>query len=262
MQCALVAGGSKGIGFAIAEALARRRYNLILVGRDLNALDDAKMKLESAYQVHVDTIVADLALASSAKEIADWCTEKNILLTMLCNVAGLGGPIDYLSLPVDKLRNMVELNVQSVIALCQALLPLLEKNAPAYILNVSSMAGFAPIPVKNVYASTKAAIIFFSYSLRYQVKRKNISVSCLCPGPVFTKAGIEKDTADKAGWFGKKMAVNPKKVGEIAVRRTLNGRLIIVPGLLAKSMSVILRVLPRRLIALIYYKLGEKSTGY
>ncbi|GAC1421695.1 MAG: hypothetical protein NVS9B7_13450 [Flavisolibacter sp.] len=134
----------------------------------------------------------------------------------------------------------------------------LEKNAPSFILNVGSTAGFAPIPVKNLYSATKSATIFFSYALRYQLKDKKISVSCLCPGPVFTKEEIKKDTIEKLGCFGKLLEVSPQKVGEIAVHRTLRGRLIIVPGNLAWIMSILLRALPRQLLVFIYYKLGNK----
>jgi short-subunit dehydrogenase len=216
-------------------------------------LNAAKNNLEEAYKIHVETLVHDLSLETTADEIAAWCQEKNLQLKMLCNVAGLGGAKDYLSLPLSELRYMINLNVESDMALCLRLLPLLELNAPSYILNVGSMAGFSPIPVKNLYSATKSAIIFFSYNLRYQLKKKNISVSCLCPGPVFTKEEIRKDTIEKLGWFGKAMEVNAKRVGEIAVRRTLNGRLIIVPGTLAKIMSLFLRLLPRRLLVFIYY---------
>jgi len=255
---ALVAGGSKGIGYALAEALASRGYNLILIARGLDSLVAAKNKLESAYKVHVEILVNDLSRQESSNEISQWCIERNIPLKMLCNVAGFGGARDYLStLPLDTLRYMVRLNVESAMALSLQLLPLLEKNAPSYILNVASMAGFAPIPVKNMYSATKAAVIFFSYSLRYQLKEKNISVSCLAPGPVFTKPEIIQDTKDKLGRFGMKMAVPPKKVGEVAIRKTLKKRMIIVPGTLAKITSIIIRVLPRRLVTAIYYKAGK-----
>jgi short-subunit dehydrogenase len=124
---------------------------------------------------------------------------------------------------------MINLNVGSAMALTLTLLPLLEKNAPSYILNVAIMAGFAPIPVKNMYSATKSAVVFFSYSLSYQLEEKKISVSVLCPGPVFTKPEIKEDTRKKLGWFGMLMAVPPEKVGEVAVRETLNGKLVIVP---------------------------------
>ncbi len=256
---ALIAGGSKGIGFAIAEALAKRGYNLILIARGMDGLVNAKNKLETAYPVHVEVLSFDLSKEETATAIATWCTNKNIHLKMLCNVAGLGGDDDYLSLSLDSLRYMVRLNVESAMALSLTLLPLLEKNAPAYILNVASMAGFGPIPSKNIYSATKAAVVSFSYSLRYQLREKNISVSCLAPGPVYTKPSIEKATKKQLGWFGDQLAVSPARVGEIAVRKTLKGRPMITPGTLAKILSVVLRVLPKRFVAYIYGKAGDRS---
>ena len=218
----------------------------------------AKSKLESMYNVHVEILQYDLSKKEAATEIAAWCTKKNIYLKMLCNVAGFGGSSDYLTLPLDSLRYMVNLNVESCMALSLTLLPLLEKNAPSYILNVGSMAGFAPIPIKNMYSATKSAVVFFSYSLRYQLKDKDISVSCLAPGPVYTKPEIIKETKKQLGKFGEKMARMPHKVGEMAVRKTLKGKMIIVPGFLANMMSQFLRILPKRTSASIYNRVGKR----
>ncbi len=253
---ALIAGGSKGIGYAIAEALAKRKYNLVLVARHTDSLTAAKNKLEAAYHINVEILQHDLSKETAATEIAQWCTENNIFLKMLCNVAGIGGAKDYLSLPLDSLRYMVNLNVESCMALSLTLLPLLEKNAPSYILNVASMAAFAPIPAKNMYSATKSAVLFYSYSLRYQLRKKNISVSVLCPGPVYTKPEIKEDTKKKLGWLGNQMAVSPKRVGEIAVRQTFNEKMVIIPGTLNKVLAFVVRVLPRRWITAIYAKLG------
>ena len=256
---ALVAGGSKGIGYGIAEALAKRGYNLILIARHLDTLQKAKSILEENYSVHVEILPMDLSFEESAGKIAKWCTDRNIRLKVLCNVAGFGGSRDYLSLPLDSLRYMIRLNIESCMALSLTLLPLLEKNAPSYILNVASMAGFAPIPVKNLYSATKSAVVFFSYSLRYQLKGRNISVSCLCPGPVFTKPEIVKDTKEKLGWFGMKMALGPATVGEYAIKKTFKKKLIIIPGTLAKISAGLIRFLPRRWIVSLYGKAGDKS---
>jgi short-subunit dehydrogenase len=254
---ALVAGGSKGIGYAIAESLAKRGFNLILIARHEGPLKAAKDKLEAAYHINVEILMHDLSLEKSAEEIAQWCKVRNIPLKVLCNVAGLGGARDYLSLPVDSLRYMVNLNVESCMALTLAVLPLLEKNAPAYILNVGSMAGYAPIPTKNMYSATKSAVLYFSYALRYQLKDKNISVSCLTPGPVFTKPSIKADTKKNLGWFGLQLAVSPERVGEIAVKDMLDEKMLIIPGTLPKIMSVFVRVLPKRWMASLYDKVGD-----
>ena len=257
---ALIAGGSKGIGYALAEAWAKRNYNLVLVARHWDSLSSAKQKLESKFGIHVELLSYDLSREESATEIAKWCIDKNIRLKALCNVAGAGGSRDYLSTTLDSLRYMVRLNVESCMALTLTLLPLLEKNAPSYILNVASMAGFAPIPLKNMYSATKSAVIFFSYALHYQLREKNISVSCLAPGPVYTKPEIKEETRKQLGKFGDKMARTPERVGEKAVRKMLKGQMIIVPGFLANVMSGILRTLPRRTAAAIYNKVGKKPT--
>src|SRR5688572_9538006 len=80
---ALVAGGSKGIGYAISEALAKRKYNLILIARHQDALLVAKEKLESAYKIHVEILTLDLASEPTAGTIAKWCIDRNIRLKML-----------------------------------------------------------------------------------------------------------------------------------------------------------------------------------
>jgi short-subunit dehydrogenase len=255
---ALIAGGSKGIGYALAEALAKRGYNLILIARHWDSLSSAKLKLEAAYPIHVELLSYDLSKEESAAAITQWCMERDIPLKVLCNVAGAGGSRDYLRTSLDTLRYMVRLNVESCMSLTLQLLPLLERNAPAYVLNVASMAGFAPIPIKNMYSATKSAVLFFSYSLRYQLKDKNISVSCLAPGPVYTKPEIKAETKKQLGWLGDKMAVPPHRVGEKAVKKMLRGRMIIVPGFLAHTMSVLLRMMPRRMAAGVYDRLGKQ----
>ena len=127
---ALITGGSKGIGYGIAEALAKRGYNLILVARHEDSLLSAKNNLESAYNIHVEILVNDVSLEGSSDEILQWCISRDIPLKLLCNNAGIGGANDFLSASLDSMRYMVRLNVESGMALTLRLLPVLEKNAP------------------------------------------------------------------------------------------------------------------------------------
>lgn len=256
---AIVAGGSKGIGFAIAEALAKRKYNLVLIARSEQPLINARKILEDKYNIQVEILSADLTNDSVAPQLARWSKQNNLPLKMLCNVAGMGGTNDFLKLPADSIRYMIELNLEAPVIMVHHFLPLLEQNKPSFILNVSSMAGFSPIPVKNIYAASKSGLTFFSYSLRYQLKNKGVSVSCLAPGPVYTKPEIVKDTKEKLGWFGDFMEVPTTKVGEVAVKKTLKGKMIIVPGKPARFASNIIRALPRRWAASIYNALGNEN---
>ncbi len=261
MKYALVSGGSKGIGFAIASALAKRKFNLILVARNAEDLHDAKTKIENNHPVIVETLSFDLADERAAIKIGDWCSERNLPVSVLCNVTGMGGAADYLSNSLDEALYMLKLNMEPAVALTHQLLPLLKNNQPAYILNVSSMAGFAPISVKNIYSASKSAMIFFSYSLRYQLKASHISVSCLCPGPVFTRPDIEKETRAKLGRLGGWMAVSPEKIGETAIG-TFKKKMLIVPGALNKMVSLVIRTLPRTVICWLYYKLAGRSNHH
>ena len=257
-EYAVIAGGSKGIGYAIAEALAKRNYHLLLIARHTDALTAAKSNLEMLHPIHVEILTLDLTSEAAANHVGAFCSAKNLKVKILCNVAGIGGAKDYLSKSTEEMRMMLHLNIESVISLTASLLPHLEANAPAFIMNVASLAGFAPIPIKNLYSASKSAVIFFSYSLHYQLKAKQVNVTCLCPGPVATKDEIVQDTIHKLGSLGKQMMLDPEKVGEIAVRYMLKGRLIIVPGFLARIFSVLLRTLPRRLLVLIYFKMGKQ----
>ncbi len=259
MGWALIAGGSKGIGFSIAESLARRSYNLVLVARNQTDLLFAKEKIEKEFPVKVEILSHDLALTDTASIISDWCIGRNLEINILCNAAGMGGSNDFPDLTLDELRAMVGLNLESAIILSSIMIPILKKNVPSYILNIGSMAGFAPLPVKSVYASTKSALISFSYSLRSLLKSENISVSCLCPGPVFTKPTIEKETIHQLGWLGRHMSVRPEIVGEMAVRGMLAHKMMIIPGKLATLISCLLKILPDRFLTYISYSIRKQN---
>jgi short-subunit dehydrogenase len=253
MSWALVAGGSKGIGFSIAEALAKRRYNLLLVARNHDDLILAKKILEKSYPVEVETLTCDVSRTESTIKIQDWCNDKRFNINILCNVAGSGGSADFPESSLNEVRTLISTNLESTITLSSILIPHLKANAPSYILNVGSLAGFAPVLIKSVYASAKSAVHSFSYSLRYILKPDKISVSCLCPGPVFTKPSIANETMKQMGWLGKHMAMDAGPVGELAVRALLRKKMIIVPGKLATLISYVLRILPDQFISYLIY---------
>jgi len=258
MKWALIAGGSKGLGFSIAKALAKRKNNLLLIARNEAELLTSKEQLQSQYNIQVNILACDLSLPESAALIADHCKAGSLEINILCNAAGLGGAKDFPNLSLNELRTMISTNLESAVSLCFLLEPLLKQSAPSYILNIGSMAGFAPIPIKAVYASTKSALLIFSYSLRNLLKPAHISVTCACPGPIFTKPSIEEETVRQLGWFGKKMALKPDDAGEVIVRAMLNGKMNVVPGKLAKLVSFFLRIIPNGLITRLQYILKKK----
>ncbi len=255
---AVIAGGSKGLGLSIAKAIAKRNFNLLLISRNEQELLTSKEQLQSQYNIQVSILACDLSLPESASAIFDYCSDKHLEINILCNAAGLGGAKDFQNLPLNELRAMIRTNLESTVSLCSLLEPMLKQSAPSYILNIGSMAGFAPIPIKAVYASTKSALYIFSCSLRNLLKPSNISVTCACPGPIFTKPAIQEETIRRLGWFGKKMAVKPDYAGEAIVRAMLNGKMVVVPGKLAKLVSFLLRMVPNGFIAHLQYSFKKK----
>jgi uncharacterized protein len=259
MSWALIAGGSKGIGFGIAEALAKRKYNLFLLARNRDDLNKAKKHLEMDFPVQVEILSIDLSRPASAQLLFEWIKNRQPDIKVVCHAAGMGGSLDFPELPLEDLRTMVRLNLESAVAVSYMLTPMLQQSAPSHILYISSMAGFSPIPIKNVYASTKSALIFFSYSLKYHLKKYNISVSCFCPGPVFSKPSIEKETIKQLGWIGKQMSFSSGRAAESAVRGMFKRKLIIVPGKLATVFSSLLRILPYSFISFVFYAFSKQS---
>ena len=152
MGWAIIAGGSKGLGFSIAKALATRNYNLLLIARNQQDLLLSREQLLSFYNIRVEIFVCDLSLPESADKISEYCAHKKVEIDILVNAAGLGGAKDFQNLHLDELRAMIRTNLESSIALCFVLLPLLKRSAPSHILNIGSLAGFAPITIKSVYA--------------------------------------------------------------------------------------------------------------
>ncbi len=262
MSWALIAGGSKGIGFSIAQSLASRKYNLALVARDSTDLSAAKYILEKNYNIQTAILVCDLSLTESADTIYAWCVKEGFDINILCNAAGMGGSKDFSALPLKDLRVMLRTNLESAVILSSTIIPLLKKHSPSYILNIGSLAGFAPIPSKAIYSSTKSAIHFFSYSLKQLLKSENISVSCLCPGPVFTKPSIKEETISQLGWFGNRMAVDADLVGELAVRGMFKQKMFIIPGKFASLISLLLRILPNRLLSRLFFAHQNKTSAY
>jgi hypothetical protein len=185
---ALITGATAGLGAEFARQLAPVASRLILVGRREERLNELAASLrKSAPQVRLDPFKADLALPSERERLAAWIIREEIPLTLLVNNAGLGdlGPFD--NAEWKRLSPMLEVNVTALTHLTHLLLPMLRLQIPSAILNVSSVAGFFPLPEMAVYAATKAYVTSFSEALRMELAHHGVTVTALCPGPVATE---------------------------------------------------------------------------
>lgn len=226
---ALITGASKGIGKAIAAELARRGHHLLLVARSEDLLAQLSEELQAAHGVRVRYRASDLSQPNAASDLLAWCTAEGLVIDMLINNAGFGVWDPFAEANLDSLINMNALNVDAVVRLSHTFLPMLRAQPKAWLLNVSSMGAFQPIPNMALYGAGKAYVRSFTRALRDELRGTSVRVTCLCPGGVWTefpkRAGNEV-VSERA----KNFMMAADKCARITVRAMLRGKAEVVPG--------------------------------
>ncbi len=182
---AVITGGSKGIGLAIAEAFAAAGYNVVIAGRDEAALADAGKRLSSS-SAGVMASRTDVRDAAAVQRMIDEAAERFGGIDVLVNNAGVGrfAPVDEMSL--DDWHTVIDTNLNAVFYCTKAALPHLRKSDSAYVVNISSLAGKNWFAGGAAYCASKAGVNAFSESLMQDVRQHDIRVSYVMPGSVST----------------------------------------------------------------------------
>src|SRR6266487_1846436 len=185
---ALITGASAGIGREFARQLGPRARTLVLVARREQRLNELRDELRNRNpQLNVHLRVVDLCDKAQIDELVRWLEQNKIDIDFLINNAGVGDTGPFATSPSQRNDEMLQVNIVALTLLTRRLLPQMISRKRGAILNVSSSAGFLPIPEFNVYAATKAYVTSFSESLRAEVRGNGITVTTLCPGPVPTE---------------------------------------------------------------------------
>lgn len=182
---ALVTGASSGIGALYAERLADRGYDLILVARRQERLDEVAMKIRAATGKTVETIRADLADMSDLKQVERVLrTDKRI--TMLVNNAGIAAVTPLLQSNVDRMSEIISLNANALMRLTYAAVPGFVERGDGTIINIASVVAIAPEALNGVYGASKAFVYAFSQSLKHELEEKGIRIHVVLPGATAT----------------------------------------------------------------------------
>lgn len=250
---ALITGASAGIGREFARQLAGRERSLVLVARreqDLNELREDLRQQHPNLTVHIrKTDLADLA---QLNELLAWLDREMIDIDLLINNAGLGDSGPFAT--SDPIRNeqMTLVNMVALTSLTRHLLPRMIAKKRGGILNVSSSAGFLPIPDFAVYAATKAYVTSFSEALRAELRGTGVSVCALCPGPVHTEFQEVAKRPEAQPEGGPEFVHVPV---EQVVREALGaleaGRPLIIPGVAMKLGMFLVRMMPMSILRLL-----------
>lgn len=236
----LITGASSGIGKSLAYEFAKRGEKLILVARRMDILEEFKKEFP-------ETIIfkADLSDLDQVNDIYKKTKEMNIFVYKLINNAGFG---DYsLFIESDKQKNidMINLNITGLITMTRNYLEDMKKYNEGYILNVSSIASFMPGPWMAVYYASKAFVTSFSKALNFELRKTNILVSILAPGPTNTEfrknANIKGSSLDKSF-----ESTSSEYVAKYTVDNL--GEKLIIPGWSNKITVFLVKILPTNIV--------------
>lgn len=183
---ALITGASSGIGAVYADRLARRGFDLILVARNRERLAALAAKLSDETGRKVEVLPADL---SDRKDIA---SVEAVLrtrgdITLLVNNAGFGAAAPLLGSDIDKMEEMIELNVSALTRLTYAAVPGFVERGGGTLVNIASIVAISPETLNGVYGGTKAFVLALSQSLQHELKDKGVRVQAVLPGATATE---------------------------------------------------------------------------
>lgn len=252
-KSALITGATSGLGYEFVKLLANDGFNLVLVARNEEKLEEIKKTFTN---VEVTVIAKDLTVSGAAKEVFQEVKKEGIEIDVLINNAGFGlmGKFDELDLHTQ--MEMIQLNIATLTALTYYFLPSLKNRKRGRILNIASTAAFQPGPLMAVYFATKAFVLSFSEALVEELKDSNVTVTTLCPGATKTNFGTVANVE------GSKMfsrAMEPDQVAKKGYQAMIRGKRVIVTGGLNKVGAIGTKFMPRSVTAKIAkYVTGEK----
>jgi hypothetical protein len=178
---AVITGASSGIGAIAADRMAKRGHNLILVARNREWLEALATRLRSETGRLINVIVADLNERSDLARI-EQVLRSDTSITVLVNSAGIGAPTRLLDAAIDRLEEIIDLNITALVRLTYAVLPGFLKRGGGAIINIASVVGILPEFFNGVYSGTKAFGVAFSRSLHKEFAEKNIRIRVVLPG--------------------------------------------------------------------------------
>lgn len=239
----LITGASEGFGKSLALECAQRKMNLILVALPGEELQQLGQFIESEFSVKTVCLAHDLTVKEECQLLLKEVTEKKLSVNMLINNAGIGGTHFFKERDAAFYQKQIELNVTAPTLLIYLFLKILQDNSPSYILNVSSLAGFFCMPMKQVYGGTKSYLLSFSKSLHLELKPKNIFVSTVCPGGMNTTLAQVLQNRSLAG-ISRWSVMNPEEVARITINKMMQKKEIIIPGYWNRFFLLLNRLLP------------------
>lgn len=240
---AVVTGASSGIGYEFCEILSQQGCNLVMISNQPKELTEKALALESKHHVETLFMMCDLSEDSSTVAIVNFLNDNGIIPFILINNAGIFDFKSVSNLTSSRINLYIDLHIRALTHLTREIGELMSRNGCGYILNMSSMSCWMPMPGIAMYTASKAYIRVFSRAFRVEMKDRGVSVMVACPGGIATDLfGLPK----KLQHLGVKLGVldTPQHFATKALKRALNGKAQYINGLLNRISIVAVALLP------------------
>ena len=245
-QKALITGASSGIGKEYARQLAERGYDLVIAARRLNHLQTLATTLRETYSVTIQCIQIDLTTPRAAESLFSQATQDKNPITVLINCAGVGKYGSFVDFTLEEHRSIFNLNAGAPTELTYLTLKhMLEHKLPSYMTQVASIAAFQPVGNFTVYSGTKGYLRYFSETLAYELRRSNVSMTCLCPGGTYTE--FFEHSGQKITPMGHLTMMSCEKVVTLGLKAMFQKKHLCIPGFLNQLSCFLPRLFPRKL---------------
>lgn len=251
MKTVLITGASSGIGKAYAERFAKAGYKVILVSRRQEKLEEVAAKLKREYKAETVVIPCDLSEEYAACRLCEELSDRHLVVDILVNNAGFAtkGRLDQTVF--EKQHREINVNVTALTELTHLLIGEMAKRESGIVINISSAAGFNPVPYSAVYAATKAYVLSFSQSLAYEYKDRGIKVLAVCPQA--TKTHFFDEISHMDGPMR-----TPEDVVNTTFKALRRNKMICTDGAFCYLQSIMGHLLSRKMILRITGGVGKK----
>jgi uncharacterized protein len=257
MPFALITGASKGIGKSIAEQLAARGFDLLLIARSADLLEKVAKEITLSSNKNCQWLALDLAEDRAAESIFEHCNKNQFVVSVLVNNAGYGLSGSFEKYSVQEHTDMLLVNIVTLTKLTRIFLPSLLKQPAAYILNIGSSASYQAVPFLSAYAASKAYVLNFSRGLFHELKKTTVSVTCICPGPTDTNFVNRANVGTKGQKAAERFNMSPQAVARIAVDSLFRRKPEVITGGLNKLSAFFAWLLPKSIVEGIAMKLYD-----
>lgn len=224
----MITGASSGIGAIYADQLASRGYDLILVARSRERLSAVAKRVREDTGRSVEIVVADLSDRENLAQV-EQVLQTDASITLLVNNAGVGVPTPFLAADIDKIDQMIEVNVTALVRLTYAVMPAFVARANGAVINISSALGIAPELLNGVYGGTKAFVLAFGLSLHKEFSGRGLRIQTVVPGA--TATDFWDLSATPLDGLPAEVVMNAEDLVEAAIAGFELGEIITIPSL-------------------------------